>query len=112
MPILIYENKKNMIAAIHAGWKGAYKGIIDRVIKFMVKKGCKLKNFTAVIGPSISVKNYEVKEDFKKKTNCYPGYWIPPKEGTMLLFPASVVHRVHVCQSDEDRISAAFNLAL
>jgi len=67
VPILIYDNKKNMIAAIHAGWKGAYKGIIDRVIKFMVKKGCKLKNFTAVIGPSISVKNYEVKEDFKKK---------------------------------------------
>ena len=56
-----------MIAAIHAGWKGAYKGIVDRVIKFMIKKGCKLKNFTAVIGPSISVKNYEVKEDFRKK---------------------------------------------
>ena len=54
----------------------------------------------------------EYKEEFRKKTHCYPGYWIPPKEGTMLLFPASVVHRVHVCQSDEDRISAAFNLSL
>ena len=32
-----------MIGIIHAGWKGAYKGIIDRVIKFMIKKGCKLK---------------------------------------------------------------------
>ena len=57
-PILIYDNKTNMIAAIHAGWKGAFKGIIDKVINFMVKKGCKLKNMTAVIGPSISVKNY------------------------------------------------------
>ena len=66
-PILIYDNKTNMIAAIHAGWKGAFKGIIDKVINFMVKKGCKLKNMTAVIGPSISVKNYEVKEDFRKK---------------------------------------------
>ena len=42
-PILIYDNKKKMIAAIHAGWKGAYKGIINKVIKFMIKKGCKLK---------------------------------------------------------------------
>ena len=41
--------------------------ILDRVIKFMIKKGCKLKNFTIAVGPSISVKNYEVKEDFRKK---------------------------------------------
>ena len=24
-PILIYDPKKNIIAAVHAGWKGAYK---------------------------------------------------------------------------------------
>jgi len=56
-----------MIAAIHAGWKGAFKGITTKVIKFMVKKGCKLENIIAVIGPSISQKNYEVKEDLKRK---------------------------------------------
>ena len=67
VPILIYDNKKRIVAAIHAGWKGAFKGIINKVIKFMLKKGCSLKNITAVIGPSISVKNYEVKDDFMKK---------------------------------------------
>ena len=56
-----------MIAAIHAGWKGAYKGIIQSVINFMIKKGCSSNNITAVIGPCISVNNYEVKEDFIKK---------------------------------------------
>ena len=66
-PILIYDNKRKIIAAIHAGWKGAYKGIINKVIKFMIKKGCELNDMTAAIGPSISLKNYEVKEDFKKK---------------------------------------------
>ena len=66
-PILIYEDKMKMIAAIHAGWKGAFKGIIAKVIKFMIKKGCKLENITAAIGPSISQKNYEVKQDFKRK---------------------------------------------
>ena len=66
-PLLIYDNKIKIIAAIHAGWKGAYKGIVNKVIKFMKKKGCKMSNMTAVIGPSISLKNYEVKEDFRKK---------------------------------------------
>ena len=66
-PILIYDDKIKMIAAIHAGWKGAFKGIINKVIKFMIKKGCDLENITAVIGPSISQKNYQVKQDFKKK---------------------------------------------
>ena len=66
-PILIYDENKKMAAAIHAGWKGAYKGIVKKVIKFMIKKGCSTKNITAVIGPCISSKNYQVREDFIKK---------------------------------------------
>ena len=66
-PILIYDDRIKMVAAIHAGWRGAFKDIVNKVIKFMIKKGCTIDNMTAVIGPSISHKNYEVKEDFKKK---------------------------------------------
>jgi YfiH family protein len=66
-PILIHDEDKKMIAAIHAGWKGAYKGIIKKVVKFMIKKGCSPQNLTAAIGPCISNNSYEVKEDFKKK---------------------------------------------
>jgi polyphenol oxidase len=66
-PILIFDKKKHIISAIHAGWKGAYKGIIQKVVLFMIKKGCEPKNMTAVIGPSIKMKNYQVKQDFKKK---------------------------------------------
>ena len=66
VPILICDERTKLVAAIHAGWKGAYKGIINNVIQFMIKKGSNPKNITAAIGPAISVKNYEVKEDFKK----------------------------------------------
>ena len=66
-PILIHDESKEMIAAIHAGWRGAYKGIIKKVVQFMIKKGCSPKNITVAIGPCISCNNYEVKEDFKKK---------------------------------------------
>ncbi|MDA9084819.1 peptidoglycan editing factor PgeF [Candidatus Pelagibacter sp.] len=66
-PILLFDQKKIMVAAIHAGWKGAYKGIINKVIKFMIKKGCSTDSINAVIGPCISVKSYEVKQDFINK---------------------------------------------
>ena len=56
-----------MIAAIHAGWKGAFNEIIKKVIIFMVKKGCKKNDITVVIGPCIKQKSYNVREDFQRK---------------------------------------------
>ena len=67
VPLLLYDHNKNIIAAIHAGWKGAFKNIIKKVIDFMIKKGCKKKSIIAAIGPCIQQKNYNVGEDFKKK---------------------------------------------
>ena len=66
-PILLFDHSNKIVAAIHAGWKGAYKGIIKKVIKFMIKKGSSPKDITAVIGPCISLKSYEVQKDFVKK---------------------------------------------
>jgi YfiH family protein len=66
-PILIYDKNRKMIAAIHAGWKGAYKDIVKKVVKFMIKKGCSSKNIIAAIGPCISSNNYQVRTDFIKK---------------------------------------------
>ena len=67
MPILFYEPKKNIIGAIHAGWKGAYKKIVKKMINYFKKKGSKINDICAVIGPGISQNNYEIKDDFKNK---------------------------------------------
>ncbi len=67
VPVLIFDRKKSMIAAVHAGWKGAFKGIVKKVIKFMLKKGCTKNSITVVIGPCIAMKNYQVKKDFIDK---------------------------------------------
>tara|TARA_Y100000591_G_scaffold151500_1_gene130299 strand:+ start:1757 stop:2515 length:759 start_codon:yes stop_codon:yes gene_type:complete len=66
-PVLIFDNKLKIISAIHAGWKGAYKGIIQKVIKEFKKRGSESKNLIAAVGPCISQKNYEIQNDFKKK---------------------------------------------
>ena len=67
VPVLIYDHDKKIISAIHAGWKGAYKGVINKTINFLIKNGSDLKNLIAVIGPCISEKNYEIKKKFKDK---------------------------------------------
>ncbi len=66
-PIFFFDPKKNIIGAAHAGWKGAYKKIGKKMINYFIRKGSKLNNIFAVIGPCISQKNYEIKNDFKKK---------------------------------------------
>ncbi len=73
-PILFYDPKKKIIAAAHAGWKGAFKNITKKVLNDMQKWGSNLYNIIAVIGPCINYRNYEVKKDFMikflKRYNC------------------------------------------
>ena len=57
-PILFYDPKINMIAAAHAGWRGAYKQITKKIIKFYIKKGSNINNLQVSIGPCIARNNY------------------------------------------------------
>ncbi len=66
-PIFILDIRKKMIAAIHAGWKGAYKNIVTKILKKLIKLGSKKKDIVAVIGPCIGQLNYEVGKEFKDK---------------------------------------------
>ncbi|MDN5249699.1 peptidoglycan editing factor PgeF [Bartonella sp. TP] len=65
-PILLADSHKNVIGAIHAGWRGAIAGIIETTIEQMLLLGAKKENITAIIGPTISQKNYEVDAEFKQ----------------------------------------------
>ena len=66
-PVLIFDPKKQNIAALHAGWKGAYKNIIKNTLKKLIEKGSKTRDLIAVIGPCRSIENYEVRKDFLNK---------------------------------------------
>jgi len=66
-PILFYDPKMKIIAAAHAGWRGAYKKIAIKIIKRFLINGSYLKNLNVVIGPCIAQNHYEVKNDLKKK---------------------------------------------
>lgn len=64
VPILLYDNQKHVIAAIHAGWRGTVKRILEKTIESMQKKyDTKPSHIIAAIGPSISLANFEVGDE-------------------------------------------------
>ena len=66
VPILLYENKKRIVGCIHAGWRGAFLGIIENTIK-KISKINPNSNIIACVGPCIGKKNYEIDNKFYKK---------------------------------------------
>jgi YfiH family protein len=64
VPILIEDRKKNVVAAIHAGWRGTVQCIVENTIRQMkVEFDSDPLDIFAGIGPSISPEVYEVGED-------------------------------------------------
>ncbi len=66
VPIIVCDIKNQVAGCIHAGWKGAYSGIIDNTIKKIKKLNSKNKIYASV-GPCIGNKSYEVDVKFYKK---------------------------------------------
>ena len=72
VPILIYDKENDVIAAIHAGWRGTVKRIAEKAVELMKENyNCDPKNMVAAIGPSIGPCCFEfgkeAEEFFDKK---------------------------------------------
>ncbi len=64
VPVLFVEPDAVVVGAAHAGWKGAFTGILENTIEVMVGAGAKLENIRAAIGPCIGPQSYEVGAEF------------------------------------------------
>lgn len=64
-PILLASPEARVIAAVHAGWKGAKAGIVESAIEAMQSLGARPGQIVAAIGPAISQAAYEVSPDFE-----------------------------------------------
>lgn len=63
-PVLFADRNAGVIGAAHAGWRGALGGVLEATVDAMVAEGAVRENITAVIGPCISQRAYEVGDDF------------------------------------------------
>ena len=63
-PVLFADAGARIIGAAHAGWKGAFTGVLENTIAAMESLGARRENIVAVLGPSIGPDNYEVGPEF------------------------------------------------
>jgi YfiH family protein len=66
-PVLLADRQARVIAAAHAGWKGALGGVIEATLALMETYGAERGRVAAAIGPVIARKSYEVDETFLRR---------------------------------------------
>jgi len=65
-PVIIYDDKNKFVCNLHSGWKGSLNNISQTAIKLFDKYQIKRKNLTAIVGPCLGAKNYEVDKNFQR----------------------------------------------
>lgn len=63
-PVLFADPKSRVIGAAHAGWRGAFGGVLENTIAAMEGLGAQREHIIAAIGPCIAQDSYEVGAEF------------------------------------------------
>jgi YfiH family protein len=66
-PVLLADAQAGVVAAVHAGWKGALGGVVHSAVVAMESLGAKASRTVAVVGPCIAQASYEVGTDFEDR---------------------------------------------
>jgi polyphenol oxidase len=94
--IFIYDPVKKNIAAVHSGWRGTEKKIVQKtIIKLKDEFSSDPQDLICYIGPSISQKNYEVGEEVAHK---FDDEFILKKEDKFYLDVAGVSYKMMIAE--------------
>ena len=64
IPVLLWDDTTHIVSAVHAGWKGTQKGIVESNIDVLkATYGTQPKNLHAIIGPGIGPESFEVGDE-------------------------------------------------
>ncbi len=64
IPVLLYDTEHRAVCAVHAGWRGTVARIVQKAVAEMrAAFGTRPQALRAVIGPGISMKNFEVGDE-------------------------------------------------
>jgi purine-nucleoside/S-methyl-5'-thioadenosine phosphorylase / adenosine deaminase len=60
VPVLMADARAGVVAAVHAGRVGARDGVVARAVEAMLAVGAHEQDISALLGPAVSGRNYEV----------------------------------------------------
>jgi YfiH family protein len=64
VPLLLADAEARVVAAVHAGWRGALTGVVEATLDAMAGLGAEARRIAAAIGPAIAQPSYEVGPEF------------------------------------------------
>ncbi len=68
VPILLYDSEREVVAAVHAGWRGTLAGIVDAAVEsFRAHFDSHPSSIHAALGPSIGACCYEVGDEVVRR---------------------------------------------
>jgi YfiH family protein len=74
-PVLFVDPQARVVAAAHAGWKGALTGVVESAVARMEALGAERSRLRAAVGPCIGPASYEVGVEFLDRfTETDPAY--------------------------------------
>ena len=66
-PVLLADAEAGVVGAAHAGWKGAFSGVVEATVEAMEALGASRARIAAAVGPCIARRSYEVDEAFLRR---------------------------------------------
>jgi len=99
-PVLFADAEAHVVAAAHAGWRGALAGILESAIAAMEQLGARRERIVGVLGPMISQRNYEVGRDvidaFTSADQANARFFVPSERSghAMLDLPSYIIARL------------------
>ena len=107
-PILFADSKARVIGAAHAGWKGAFTGVLENTIDAMEKLGANRADITVAIGPLIRQPSYEVGAEFVERFTAadqdFARFFIPSSREGHAMFDLAGFIRMRLARAGIARI--------
>jgi polyphenol oxidase len=89
-PLLFADGNVGVIGAAHAGWRGAFDGVIESAVAKMEELGARRENIAAAIGPLIRQPSYEVGAEFVDRFRAadptYENFFVPSPRADHAMF--------------------------
>jgi polyphenol oxidase len=83
VPVLMGDARAGVVAAVHAGRVGAQKGVVARTVEAMLRLGAHVDDISALLGPAVSGRNYEVPKEMASAVEAsLPGSRTTTSRGT------------------------------
>lgn len=112
-PVLMADAEAGVVAAAHAGWRGAFNDIIGSAVREMERLGAKRERIAAAVGPCISQAAYEVGPEFEatfiERDPLFASFFArrKPKDRAQFDLPGFVIKRL-----EDARVGSIEDLAL